>query len=68
MPPIWDQAESEGEKIYKPVERHSPGMISFTYQAAASKEVLEALQDTASFKSVEDHLCGVKQNAEDGVA
>jgi hypothetical protein len=52
MPPTWDPKESEDDEIYEPVKRHSPGMISFTYQPNASEEVLEALKDTATFKSL----------------
>jgi hypothetical protein len=51
MPPMWDPKESENDGIYEPVEKHSPGMISFAYEPEASPEVLEALKDTATFKS-----------------
>jgi hypothetical protein len=50
MPPIWNQEESDN-RFYKPVERHSPGMISFTYQTEASAEVLEALKQTEMSKA-----------------
>jgi hypothetical protein len=52
MPPIWNQEESDN-RFYKPVERHSPGMISFTYQTEPSAEVLEALKQTEISKSVQ---------------
>ena len=52
MPPIWDKTENDSDGIYKTVERHSPGMISFAYESAPSDEVLEALKDTETFKSV----------------
>jgi hypothetical protein len=55
MPPIWNQEESN-DCVYKPVERHSPGMISFTYQTAASAEVLEALKHTDTFESPESEV------------
>lgn len=47
---MWHQDETH-EDIYKAVERHSPGMISFAYQPAPSEEVLEALKDTETFKA-----------------
>jgi hypothetical protein len=52
MPPIWDPRESEDDGIYELVARHSPGMISFTYQPDPSEEVLEALKDTTTFRSL----------------
>jgi len=55
MPPIWNQEESD-EGVYSPVERHSPGMISFTYQTVASAEVLRALEHTEAFKSPENEV------------
>ncbi len=55
MPPIWNQEESN-DGPYKPVELHSPGMISFTYQTIASAEVEEALKKIEAFKSTESEV------------
>jgi len=49
MPPIW-QKDEDKEVVYQPVQQHSPGMISFAYQPAASDEVQRALKDTETFK------------------
>ena len=52
MPPVWDKTENKTDGIYEPVERHSPGMISFAYETSCSEEVREALKDTETFKSL----------------
>jgi hypothetical protein len=48
-PPRW-KAE-EGREAYNPVEKHSDGMVSFTYRPP-SNEDLEALKDTKTYRSL----------------
>lgn len=50
MAPIWEPKEAQSD-IYPEVQRHSEGMISFTYQPP-SPEDLDALKDTATYRSL----------------
>ena len=49
MPFVWNQDENSAAQIYEDVERHSPGMISFTYKPPSS-EVLEKLKKTQTYR------------------
>ena len=50
MPPIWKPEEAEA-KVYREVEPHSEGMISFTYRRPTAAD-MEALKNTATYRSV----------------
>jgi hypothetical protein len=46
-PPRWNA--EEGPQTYSPVEKHSDGMLSFTYRPP-SNEDLEALKNTKTYR------------------
>lgn len=48
MSPLWDPEEAKS-KIYQEVEKHSEGMISFTYRPPSASE-LETLKDTKTYR------------------
>lgn len=50
MPPVWDQNEARAS-VYHDVQKHSEGMISFTYRPP-SKADLDALKNTETYRSL----------------
>lgn len=65
MPPLWDPKENEGKQMYKPVHRHSPGMISFTYTEPVKlpAEVLEKLKNTKTFQWAQSRAAAKREAA-----
>ena len=51
-PPTWSPEEIDLQnRIYGKERRHSPGMISFTYEPSASQD-LEKLRETKTYKAI----------------
>lgn len=50
MLPIWKPEEADTD-VYKEVEHHSEGMISFTYRPPSESD-LEALKNTETYRII----------------
>jgi len=50
MSPLWDPQEAKST-IYQGVEKHSEGMISFTYRPPSASD-LKALKDTKTYRNL----------------
>jgi hypothetical protein len=51
MAPIWDPKEAESG-VYKEVEKHSEGMISFTYRPPSQGD-LDALKNSETYRVIQ---------------
>lgn len=51
MPPFWDPSEADSE-VYKKVQKHSDGLISFSYQPLSEADQ-EALKNTETYREIE---------------
>ena len=50
MPPVWEPNEADAG-VYRDVERHSEGMMSFTFRPPSSEDI-EALKDTETYRAL----------------
>ena len=50
MAPVWNPDEANSG-LYQEVEKHSDGMISFTYHRPTPED-LDALKDTQTFQNL----------------
>jgi len=50
MAPVWNPEEANSG-LYHEVEKHSEGMITFTYRRP-SREDLDALKDTETYRNL----------------
>lgn len=64
--PVWENEEADS-KVYQEIEKHSDGMISFTYHPPSTGD-LDALKSTTTYRNlVREHPVTVVHNAEKSV-